>query len=128
MQPRTYAPDELIVAEGDAEAGLFLIMSGRVRSSLTTTAGTERTLGMLTAGTCFGQVFVVTGTPHPVTMTADGPVEAVELTREEFAKLSEEDAELRAAVLELFIFVIHDNVDRSVRALATGRVTPTTSS
>ena len=128
MQPRTYAPDELIVAEGDAEAGLFLIMSGRVRSSLTTTAGTERTLGMLTAGTCFGQVFVVTDTPHPVTMTADGPVEAVELTREEFAKLSEEDAELRAAVLELFIFVIHDNVDRSVRALATGRVTPTTSS
>jgi len=128
MQPRTYAPDELIVAEGDSESGLFLIMSGRVRSSLSTTGGMERTLGMLTPGTCFGEVFVVTDSPHPVTMTADGPVEAVELTREEFAKLGEEDAELRAAVLELFIFVIHDNVDRSVRALATGRVTPTTSS
>jgi len=128
MQPRTYAPDELIVAEGDAEPGVFLIMSGRVRSSLTTTAGTERTLGMLTPGTCFGGPYVVTDNPHPVSMTAYGPVEALELTRQEFAQLGQGDAELRAAVLELFIFAIHDNVDRSLRALATGRVTPMTSS
>ena len=122
------ARDGLIVAEGDGEAGLFLIMSGRVRSSLTTTAGTERTLRMLTPGTCFGELYVVTDNPHPVSMTADGPVEALELTRQEFAELGQGDAELRAAVLELFIFAIHDNVDRSLRALATGRVTPTTSS
>jgi glutaminase len=128
MQPRTYAPGELIVAQGDPEAGLFLIMSGRVRSSLTTTAGTERTLGMLLPGTCFGELYVVTGNPHPVSMTAEGPVEALELTRAEFAELGHGDPELRAAVLELFIFAVHDDVDRSLRALATGRVTPTTSS
>ena len=127
MQPRTYAPGELIVAEGDAEAGLFLILSGRVRSSLTT-AGKERTLRMLAPGTCFGELYVATGNPHLVSMTADGPVEAAELPRQESAELGQGDAELRASVLELFIFAIHDNVDRSVRALATGRVTPLTSS
>jgi glutaminase len=128
MEPRTYAPGELIVAQGDAEAGLFLIMSGRVRSSLTTTAGTERTLGMLTPGTCFGELYVVTENPHLLSMHADGPVEALELTREEFAELEHGDPELRAAVLELFIFAVHDDVDRTLRELATGRVTPTTSS
>jgi glutaminase len=128
MKPRSYAPGELIVAQGDEEAGVFLIMSGRVRSFITTAAGTERTIGILTGGTCFGELYVVTGNPHPVSMSAEARVEALELTRDEYANLTDGDPELRAAMLELFIFAVHDGVDRSLRALATGRVTPTTSS
>jgi glutaminase len=127
MQPRSYAPGELIAAQGDTNAGLFLVMSGRVRSWLITAAGTERTVGLLAPGTCFGELYVVTGSPHPLSTTADGPVEALELTREEYAELRDGDPELAAAVLELFIFAVHDGVDRSLRALATGRVAPTTS-
>jgi glutaminase len=125
MEPRTYGHGEVIVAEGDTTAGVFLIMSGRVRSTAITAAGVERTVGLHSAGNCFGELYVVTGTPHPVSMTAEGPVEARELTREAYAELSEGDPELYAAVLELFIFAVHDGVDRTLRTLATGRMAPT---
>ena len=127
MEPRSYGSGESIVDEGDAQAGVFLIRSGRVRSSVSTSTGGERTLAVLTPGTCFGQLSVVTDNPHSVSMTAEGPVEAAELTRETFAEIGREDAELRAAVLEMFIFAIQDDVDRSLRGLTTGRVTPMTS-
>ena len=125
MQPRSYGHGELIVAQGDATPGVFLIMSGRARSTLMTATGAARTVGMLTAGSCFGELYVVTDSPHPVSIIADGPVEALELTRAEYADLSDGDPELRAAVLELFIFAVHDGVDRSLRALAIGRMAPT---
>lgn len=126
LAPRSYEDGELIVAEGDDKAGVFLIVRGRVRSSLRTTSGSARHLATLIPGTCFGDVYVVTGTPHPLTMHASGPVEALELTRDEFAKLTMEDAEQRAAVLNIFMYAIHGDLDRSLRALATGRVAPMT--
>ena len=46
---REYADGELIVERGDADAGVFLVMSGRVRSSLTTAAGVTRHLAQLDA-------------------------------------------------------------------------------
>jgi CRP-like cAMP-binding protein len=125
MEPRAYGHGEVIVAEGDATAGVFLIMSGRVRSSVMNAAGVDRTVGLHSAGSCFGELYVVTGSPHPVSMTAEGPVEARELTREAYADLSDGDPELRAAVLELFIFAVHDGVDRTLRTLARGRMAPT---
>jgi hypothetical protein len=59
-------------------------------------------------------------------MHARGTVEALELTREEFARIAEEDPELHAATLQIFMYAIHDEIDRSLRALGTGRVAPMT--
>jgi glutaminase len=128
MATRTYAGGDVIVAEGDPDASMFLILAGRVRSSLTTVAGLTRPLATLTPGTCFGDVYLATGTPHLTSMHADGPVECLELTREEFARINAEDSELRAALLWVFLASAHDDMDRSLRALANGRVTPMTSS
>lgn len=122
LQPRSYADGELIVAEGDSEAGFFLILSGRVRSSLTAADGTERSTAVLTAGTCFGDLVLVTDTPHPIAMHAVGSVEALELTRAEFTRIAQEDRELWAALLHIFMFAIHNDVDRIVGSLASGRV------
>ena len=128
LKPRSYADGELIVAEGDPDAGVFMVISGRVRSSLRTAGGTTRELATLTPGTCFGDVYVVTGNPHSLTIHAQGPVEALELTREEFARIGAEDPELRAAILNIFMFEIHDDVNRALRSLATSRVVPMTAS
>ena len=128
MVPREYEDGELIVERGDAEAGVFLIMSGRVRSSLTTAAGLTRHLAQLTPGTCFGHVYVITGDAHPLTMHTVGHARLRELTREQYDQICELSAELRAAVLNLFMFAIHDDMDRFVGALSNGRVTPMTSS
>jgi glutaminase len=122
LRPRSFADGEMIVAQGDAEAGVFLIMRGRVRSSLTTGNGAPRSLATLTPGNCFGDVYVVTGNPHPLTMHADGPVDALEMTRSEFERISHEDPELHAATLNIFMYEIHKDVDRALHALATGRI------
>ena len=121
LQRRRYADGELIVAEGDAEAGAFLVLRGRVRSSLAAASGADRRLATLVPGTCFGHVCVVTGAPHPLTMHAHGPAELVELTRNDYRTLSE-DPELAGGLLHTFMFSIRDDLDRALRSLATGRV------
>ncbi len=126
MVPREYEHGELIVGQGDADAGVFLIMSGRVRATLTTAAGIDRDLALLVPGTCFGDVYVVTGNPHPMTARAEGHARLLELGREQFDQICGMGAELRAGLLHLFMFSIHDDLDRALRALANGRVTPMT--
>ncbi len=128
MVAHEYQDGDLILEQGDAEAGVFLIMAGRVLSSLTTAAGLTRQLAQLTPGTCFGDVHMVTGNPHPLTMHAVGHVKLLELTRDQFAAISGQDERLRAELLHLFMYAIHDDVDRALRALGNGRVTPMTSS
>ncbi|MDP2711961.1 MAG: glutaminase A [Solirubrobacteraceae bacterium] len=127
MTPRSYADGELIVPEGDDEAGVFLIMSGRVRSTLTTVTGATRHLASLTPGTCFGDAYVTTDSPHPLTMRAEGPVELLELTRAAYARIRQEEPGLHATILQVFMFAIRDDLERSLSALASGRVAPTSS-
>ncbi|MGH3366323.1 MAG: glutaminase A [Nocardioidaceae bacterium] len=122
MQPRSYANGELIVAERDTDAGVFLIMGGRVRCSLTSTHGIARHLATLTPGTCFGDVYLVADAPHPLALHANGSVDAFELTRKEFAKIGQEDPELWAAIVGIFMSAFRDDLDRTLRALATGHM------
>ena len=81
MVPREYRDGELIVEEGDADAGVFLIMSGRVRSSLTTAAGVTRQLAQLTPGPASATCTWSPATPHPLTMHAVGHVAAAASSR-----------------------------------------------
>ena len=127
MEPRVYRDGDLIVEQGDADAGVFLIMAGRVQTSLTTRAGVTRRLAQLTPGTCFGDLYVVTGHAHPLTTHAVGDVRLLELTRDQYDEICRGAPELRAELLHLFMFAIQDDVDRVLRTLANGRVTPMTS-
>jgi glutaminase len=122
MQPRSYADGESIVAESDTDAGAFLIMGGRVRCSLTTTDGVTRHLATLTPGTCFGEVYLMADGPNPLALHADGSVELFELTRNEFTKIGQEDPELWAAIIATFMFAFRNDLDRTLRSLATGRI------
>jgi glutaminase len=122
MQPRSYADGDLIVAERDTDAGVFLVLGGRVRGSLTTTDGVTRHLVTLTPGTCFGEVYLVAEGPQPLALYAVGSVELFELTRTEFAKIGDEDSDLRIAIVAIFMSAFRDDLDRTLRSLATGRI------
>ncbi|HYJ68401.1 MAG TPA: glutaminase A [Nocardioidaceae bacterium] len=122
MQPCSFADGELIVAERDTDAGVFLTMRGRVRCSLTTTDGITRHLATLTPGTCFGEVYLMADGPHPFALHADGPVEVFELTRDEFAKIGQQDSELWAAIVAIFMSALRNDLDRALRSLAAGRM------
>ncbi len=120
MKPRTYGDGELIVAERETDAGVFLVMRGRVRCSLTATDGITRHFATLTAGTCFGEAYLVSDAPNPLALHADGPVELFELTREESTRMGLENPELWAAIVAIFMSAFRADLDRTLRALATG--------
>jgi glutaminase len=122
LKSRSYADGDLIVREGDTEAGAFFVMRGRVRSSLTTADGIRRNLATLSPGSCFGEAYVVTGGGHPLTMHAEGPVELYELTRDEFSRIRDDNPELWSAILYMFVFAIRDDLDRALRSAAAGRL------
>ena len=126
MEPREYDEGDVIVEQGDRDAGVFLILAGRVQSSLTTGAGVTRRLAQLTPGTCFGDLYVVTGNPHLLGMRAVGHVRLLELTRDQYEVMAQGDPEIRAELLHLFMFAIQDDYDRVLRTLGNGRVAPMT--
>ena len=73
-------------------------------------------------------MYVVTGHAHPLTMHAIGNARLRELTRDQYEEICAGGPELHAALLHLFMFAIHDDMDRLLGALSNGRVTPMTSS
>ncbi len=120
MEERTYADGDVIVEQGDEESGVFLLLSGRVRQSLVL-GDRERSIATLTPGTCFGDVYLVTGNAHPMTVVADGDVQALTLTRETYAEIRDTDPVLHALMLVTFMHAIHDEQGRMLGVIAGGR-------
>lgn len=126
LEPRSYADGEVVVEQGDIEAGVFLVLSGRVRQSLARANGEPRSIATLTPGACFGDVYVATGNPHPMTVTAEGDVRLAEITRARFAELREQQPELHAELLQIFLHMIHDEQRRMLAVIAGTRSTEAT--
>ena len=120
MEERQYADGDVVVEQGDAESGVFLLLSGRVRQSLVR-GERERSIATLTPGACFGDVYLVTGNPHPMTVVADGDVRALTLTRETYAGIRDTDPVLHSLMLETFMHAIHDEQGRMLGVIAGGR-------
>ncbi len=118
LELRVYADREVVVEQGDSHAGVFLVLAGRVRQSLARAGATARTIATLTPGTCFGDVYVATGNPHPMSVTAAGEVRLLVLSRERFAHLRETDPELYVTMLEIFLHMTHGEHQRMLAVIA----------
>lgn len=125
LEPREYATGEVIVEQGDTDAGVFLILSGRVRQSIVRASGGERSIATLTPGSCFGDVYLATGNPHPMTVTAEEEARLLTLTRETFARMRETDPDLYLATLHIFLHMIHDEQQRMLAVIAGTRAVET---
>ena len=125
LETRSVPAGTRIVGAGEPASGLYLLLSGRVRSSLPTAGGGAELGAQLAAtlspGTCFGQASLVTARAHLCDVDAEEPCELAVLTPEAFASLAEEEPRLRAALIETLLRSAYDTVDRSLR-VAGGRV------
>ncbi len=81
MRPSHFAPESLIVVEGEPGDSLFLIVEGRVSVSTRDEEGREIELAKLGAGDFFGEVSLLTARPRTATVIADTDVEVLELSR-----------------------------------------------
>ncbi len=88
-------PGTVLIREGDAGRGLFLILSGEV--DVTKVDGTDRVmLATLKSGDVFGEISLIEKSATTATVTAARQTTVMFLAREYFEKLVQGVAELRA--------------------------------
>ncbi len=122
LAPHTFADGDVIVRQGDAHSGAFVLLSGRIRSSLELSDGTDRPVALLQPGATIGGTYVATGHPHPLTLRAEGEVEALELPRDHWARIVRDDPEVHAAILSMVVHASHEDAERIRTGFASGRV------
>jgi len=99
-----FADGEKLCRQGDAGESFYVIRSGHVGVWVSGTEGnTPVPVAHLGAGAFFGEMSLLTGEPRSATVTAEGDVDVVCVTKSDFAELLLANAELAgklAAVLE----------------------------
>ncbi|MDT8376588.1 MAG: cyclic nucleotide-binding domain-containing protein [Mariprofundaceae bacterium] len=86
FQLKPFTGGETIVKEGEPGDTFYLIRSGHVAVSTCGmgSQGEQIALGRIGEGAFFGEVSLLTDKPRTATVTADGDVELMELTRDDF--------------------------------------------
>lgn len=85
---RNYQAGQQIYAEGEADAALFVIVTGRIRIDKQVNAGQQQTLQQIGAGEILGAISFVLGGEHSVSAQALGDAELLMIRRTEFDRLS----------------------------------------
>ncbi|MEQ8833436.1 MAG: glutaminase A [Miltoncostaeaceae bacterium] len=109
---RTIVDGDVLARQGDDQAGAFFLCSGRVRASLELPEGSRALVARFTPGATIAGAYLVTGNEHPLTLAAEGRVEALELTRQGWRQLAE-DPELHAALLTMFMHAFYEEAERA---------------
>ncbi|MGZ8851304.1 MAG: cyclic nucleotide-binding domain-containing protein, partial [Thermoanaerobaculia bacterium] len=86
---------DAIVRQGDPADAFYVLMSGRARVIKTTARGEEIALNVLRPGNEFGESALLTHEPRTATVRCSSIVEALRLSRDDFASLIAEFPELR---------------------------------
>lgn len=84
---RRFAGDEALIRQGAAAEGLYVVARGTVVVTREADGGRGRLLHRFTAGEVVGEVPAFAGGSYPATATAEGPVEAVFLLRDDLLNL-----------------------------------------
>jgi small-conductance mechanosensitive channel len=86
-------PGQVLFAQGDTEASLFIVTAGVLEVSRTAN-DLRSTVGRIGAGDYIGEIGMLTGVPHAATVTALTPCTVFELRQEQVAPLLAEKPEL----------------------------------
>src|ERR687888_532489 len=79
-----YAPDQVIVRQGDTGLGLYVVAAGRVEVRDERPGRVARVLNTLGPGEYFGEMALLDDYPRSATVIAREPTECVALTKWDF--------------------------------------------
>jgi CRP-like cAMP-binding protein len=85
---RSYKAGQQVYAEGEADAALFVILSGKIRIDKQVNAGQQHTLQQIRNGEVLGAISFVLGGEHSVSAQALHDAELLMIRRTEFDKLA----------------------------------------
>lgn len=83
---KSYNDGDIVIREGDSGDALFLIKQGKAIVTTEDGGNKELVLAGLKEGDFFGEVSLITGKPRTATISADGPLELMELSKNAMMK------------------------------------------
>ena len=109
---------EILFNTGDPGDALYIVAKGEVEV-LADSSANARSMARLGEGTAFGEMALISGGARTATIRAVGTTELVEISKDDFQHLIEQDPQLAHAVRRL-------SHDRAIANLSAGGPNPTT--
>ncbi|MBU4319514.1 MAG: cyclic nucleotide-binding domain-containing protein [Thermodesulfovibrionales bacterium] len=104
--------DEFLFKEGEDTKGIYMIRSGKIEITKTTTDGWKQTLAILSTGNFLGELSIIEKRKHEANAVAIENTELLKLPKEEFEKLEKEDVVLASQILKKLVLVMCKNLRR----------------
>ena len=98
---RTYSPGELLFSEGDQCAGLYVVMTGRVRIFKSSRTGREQVLAVEEAAGSVAELPVFDGGDYPASAVAIQVAEIIFIPRDDLRGLCLEKPEMALKLLQV---------------------------
>ncbi|AWK73012.1 glutaminase A [Rhodococcus oxybenzonivorans] len=117
LEIRTFDRGEHIVHRGDSASGLFLILSGKVSTTITDQAGSTYRIITLSAGMSFGEMPMMLDSRFLNDVRADTAVTVAVLTPERYADMASKEPALKVALLERLASGAYEQLDLMLRSL-----------
>ncbi|MDD2988285.1 MAG: Crp/Fnr family transcriptional regulator [Zoogloea sp.] len=114
---RSFAPNTIVVNEGDDGSSLFVVQSGSLKVFLTDNIGREVTLSLLDPGDYFGELALLDDAPRSASVIALSRSEVLQIPRVAFLALIEAYPACMQIVVRNLVGRIR-TLTESVRALA----------
>ena len=96
---RRFAPDEMLFWEGEACAGIFLIVQGSVKIFKTSAGGREMMLALETAPSTVAELPLFDGGPYPASVRAVEPVVSLFVNKADFQQVCRQYPEVALKIL-----------------------------
>jgi len=93
MDAKSYAPNELLIREGDPADGLYILSSGRVQVWKKDEYGARLDVAELVPGSIFGEMGLLRSQPRNANVEATEPTTALFVTKELFSELVQSSRE-----------------------------------
>jgi glutaminase len=112
LQPRDFAPGELIVRKGDPADEILLLMRGLASVTVEVDGVRRQRLSTVSPGMVFGELTIVDRSPRTADVRADTPVECLVLSAVELDSLGRTHPALKLALLTNLLRNVHQVVAR----------------
>jgi glutaminase len=119
LEPRQYAPGEVIIRRGDRGDEVYLLMRGQVSVTLDLPNGQLTRLSTLSPGMTFGELALVDRSPRTADVRAHKAVECLVLSAAALDRLGEEEPRIKTGILENLLRNVHRMVGQLNREVTT---------
>lgn len=113
LQLRVYQAGDVIVAEGDRDDTVFLLVRGEVSVMIRRHSGQEKRLATFSAGMSFGEMALLETSPRSATVSADIAVECLTMQKSDLVRLWEEMPRIRTVLMENLAFDLNRKLRRT---------------